>query len=103
HKEEPTLWDNMSSEKAFEEIVAEHLKSWKPVKAPSNADKLKLYALFKQGTVGDNKSSRPGVFDVAGRAKWDAWTAKKGLTKKAAQEAYVAEITRQKSVYKSKL
>ncbi|ETV98631.1 hypothetical protein H310_08748 [Aphanomyces invadans] len=88
---------------AFEEVVASHLSGWTPATTPSNADKLKLYALFKQGTVGDNKSSRPGVFDVAGRAKWDAWASKKGLTKQAAQEAYVAEIARQKSVYKSKL
>ncbi|KAF0695800.1 Aste57867_13397 [Aphanomyces stellatus] len=93
----------MTAAKAFEEVVAEQLSGWTPATAPSNADKLKLYALFKQGTAGDNKTSRPGVFDIAGRAKWDAWTAAKGMTKKAAQEAYVKEITRQKNVYKSKL
>ena len=30
----------------------------------STDDKLKLYALFKQATVGDVDSSRPGMFDL---------------------------------------
>ncbi|RHX99821.1 hypothetical protein DYB25_004286 [Aphanomyces astaci] len=91
------------SKDEFEAVVASHLSGWTPATTPSNADKLKLYALFKQATNGDNTTSRPGVFDVAGRAKWDAWAAKKGSTKQSAQDAYVAELTRQKTVYKSKL
>lgn len=39
---------------------------------------LALYALFKQGTVGDIDTSRPGIFDPKGRAKWDAWEKQKG-------------------------
>jgi acyl-CoA-binding protein len=29
----------------------------------TNEDKLQLYALFKQSTVGDVEGSRPGMFD----------------------------------------
>lgn len=29
----------------------------------SNEDKLQLYALFKQATVGDVNTDRPGIFD----------------------------------------
>ncbi len=51
---------------------------------------LKLYALYKQSTVGDATGSRPGALDFRGRAKWDAWAEKKGLTKEAAMKAYIA-------------
>ena len=40
--------------------------------------KLEIYALFKQGSVGDNNTERPGMLDFKGKAKWDAWTEKKG-------------------------
>lgn len=61
---------------------------------PSNEDLLSLYALFKQGSVGDVSGSRPGMFDIKERAKFDAWTAKKGLSKEAAQAQYVALVDR---------
>ena len=31
-----------------------------------------------QVTVGDCNTARPGMMDFAGKAKWDAWNAKKG-------------------------
>ena len=39
--------------------------------APSNETLLELYALFKQATVGDINTDRPGFMDFKGRAKWD--------------------------------
>lgn len=47
--------------------------------SPSNDELLKLYALFKQGTVGDNTTDKPGMFDLKGKAKWAAWDEKKGM------------------------
>ncbi|KAI0094940.1 ankyrin repeat-containing domain protein [Irpex rosettiformis] len=42
----------------------------------SNTVKLELYGLFKFLTVSPTPtSSRPSIFDFAGRAKWDAWSA----------------------------
>ncbi len=61
-------------------------------KAPDTDDLLALYALFKQGTTGDATGSRPGMMDFKGRAKFDAWTTKKGLSKDAAMEAYVSLV-----------
>ena len=61
-------------------------------KAPDTDDLLALYALFKQGTAGDVSGSRPGMMDFKGRAKFDAWAGKKGLTKDAAMEAYVGLV-----------
>ncbi|MCJ1423470.1 hypothetical protein MMC29_001353 [Sticta canariensis] len=36
----------------------------------SNDDKLLLYGLYKQATVGDVNTSKPGILDQKGRAKW---------------------------------
>jgi carboxylesterase len=58
--------------------------------APGTSDMLALYALYKQASVGDVTGSRPGMFDVKGRAKWDAWAGKKGTPKEAAADQYVA-------------
>jgi acyl-CoA-binding protein len=59
---------------------------------PSNTQLLDLYGLFKQGTEGDVKGSRPGMLDLKGRAKFDAWTARKGLAQAEAQARYVALV-----------
>jgi len=56
---------------------------------PDNDTLLELYALFKQGSVGDVTGKRPGMLDFVGRAKFDAWAGKKGTTSDAAMKAYV--------------
>ncbi len=45
----------------------------KSVKSVDNSQKLKLYALYKQATVGKNTSKKPGLMDLVGKAKWEAW------------------------------
>ena len=59
---------------------------------PGNDTLLELYALYKQGTEGDVSGSRPGMFDLTGRAKFDAWAKRKGTAKDAAKTAYVALV-----------
>ena len=56
---------------------------------PGNADLLKLYALYKQATVGDAEGDRPAMTDMVGRAKWDAWQALQGKPKDEAMREYV--------------
>ena len=63
-------------------------------KTPSNDDLLELYALYKQATAGDVSGSRPGMLDLKGRAKYDAWAKKKGLGKDDAMQKYVAFVDR---------
>jgi diazepam-binding inhibitor (GABA receptor modulator, acyl-CoA-binding protein) len=53
---------------------------------------LKLYALYKQGTQGDAGDKRPGVLDLVGRAKYDAWKALAGTAQVDAQQRYVAMV-----------
>jgi acyl-CoA-binding protein len=50
---------------------------------------LKLYALYKQGSNGDNTDPKPGFTDMVGRAKWDAWNTLKGTTPADAMQQYI--------------
>lgn len=56
---------------------------------PDNPTLLKIYGLFKQATAGDNTEKKPAFSDFVGRAKWDAWTARKGLGADEAKQQYV--------------
>ncbi len=77
----------MSKLKAkFEKAVAESKQL--PDK-PDNQTLLKIYALYKQATEGDNEGKRPGFTDLVGRAKFDAWATLKGKGGEAAMQEYV--------------
>ena len=56
---------------------------------PDNATLLKIYALYKQGSTGDNSDKKPGFGDMVGRAKWDAWNNLKGTSKNDAMQQYI--------------
>lgn len=57
-------------------------------KPPDNEALLDLYALYKQATAGDVTGERPGMMDMVGRAKYDAWAKRKGQTSEAAMAGY---------------
>ena len=56
---------------------------------PDNATLLKIYALYKQATEGDNSAAKPGFADIVARAKWDAWNALKGTSADDAKQQYI--------------
>lgn len=88
---------------------------------PTDEELKEIYALFKQATVGDvnvgkcllllyyflftghfifiklfkyvcfHNLARPGMLDFKGKAKWDSWESKKGMSSDAAKEAYVVK------------
>jgi diazepam-binding inhibitor (GABA receptor modulator, acyl-CoA-binding protein) len=60
---------------------------------PDNATLLKIYALYKQASSGDNTEKKPGFGDMVGRAKWDAWNGLKGTAQDAAKQQYVDLIS----------
>ena len=60
--------------------------------SPDTSTLLELYALYKQGTAGDVDGKRPGMLDLKGRAKYDAWSGQKGKSRDAAMEAYAALV-----------
>jgi diazepam-binding inhibitor (GABA receptor modulator, acyl-CoA-binding protein) len=56
---------------------------------PDNSTLLKIYALYKQATEGDNVEKKPGFTDMVGRAKWDAWNGFKGTSGDDAMQQYI--------------
>ncbi len=56
---------------------------------PDNMTLLKIYALYKQASAGDDDGKRPGFSDLVGRAKWDAWNEAKGKTSEESMQQYV--------------
>lgn len=70
----------------FEAAVAE---SKNLSERPDNMTLLKIYALYKQASLGDNTEVKPGFSDMVGRAKWEAWNGLKGTSTDDAMQRYV--------------
>lgn len=70
----------------FEQAAAE---AQRLPQRPNNDTLLKLYALFKQATVGDVSGKKPGMFDLTGQAKYGAWEKMKGTSKEQAMQQYI--------------
>ncbi|GLJ21444.1 hypothetical protein SUGI_0395030 [Cryptomeria japonica] len=79
----------MALKDEFEEH-AEKAKTLPP--ATTDADKLILYGLYKQATVGKCNTSRPGMFNLKERYKWDAWKAVEEKTQETAMEDYITKV-----------
>lgn len=66
-------------------------------RAPDNDTLLALYSLYKQASVGDVAGARPGTLDVVNRAKYDAWSQRRGMAREAAMTEYVALVEKLKA------
>ncbi len=64
---------------------------------PSNDTLLQLYSFYKQATEGDVHIDPPGAFDFVGKAKYDAWSAQKGMSKEDAMKGYIHLINKLKN------
>ena len=62
-------------------------------KKPDLHDFAFLYSHFKQASEGDVKGARPGMLDMMGRGKYDAWAKLKGLSKDDAMKKYVDKVS----------
>lgn len=62
--------------------------------APTSQVLLDLYGLYKQATGGDVTGARPGMTDFKGRAKFDAWSSRKGMSRDDAMRAYIAAASK---------
>lgn len=71
--------------------AAEHLKLNHYKLMPD--DLLDLYAFYKQGTIGDCNTTKPGIFQMQSRAKWSAWNELKGMTIEEAIQKYVQKLS----------
>jgi len=75
----------------FEQAVA---KSKTLTTRPDNQTLLKIYALYKQGTLGDVQGDKPSFVDMVGRAKFEAWEGLQGKSQDEAMQDYIALIDR---------
>lgn len=76
----------------LQEEFAKAQKDIKTLKSLDNENLLRLYSLYKQATIGDVGGKRPGMLDMVGRAKYDAWAKVKGTSQDEAMKKYVALV-----------
>ncbi|KAF2091989.1 acyl-CoA-binding protein, partial [Saccharata proteae CBS 121410] len=70
--------------------------------SPSNDEMLQMYALAKVAKQEDiSKASKPGMFDLAGKAKQSAWQKEvdAGTSPEEAEKKYVELVNQLKEKY----
>eukprot|EP00804_Cyclotella_cryptica_P004290 CCRYP_013512-RB/>CCRYP_013512-RB protein AED:0.06 eAED:0.05 QI:0/0/0/1/0/0/2/0/99 len=85
------------SVEVFEKVAALVADKNTPTARPSTrSEKLRLYGLYKRDDVDTAaRPARPGIFNLDGRMKWDAWAEEDKLgSKEEARQAYV-ELARE--------
>ncbi|KAM1024100.1 hypothetical protein ACFX2I_037304 [Malus domestica] len=88
-----TLLRLESKEARYMEEFDEHAEKAKTLpKSTTNENKLNLYGLYKQATVGAVSTSRPGMFNMKDRVMWDAWKAVEGRSKEEAMGDYITKV-----------
>lgn len=70
------------------EFAAEQIKTLPVKNGPSDSEKLTMYGLYKQATVGDCNTTRPSMLDFTGKKKWDSWNSRKGTSINDAMTQY---------------
>ena len=75
-----------------EEFVSAQQRVNHLARRPSDQQLLEIYGLYKQAALGDITGNRPGGFDFKGRAKWEAWKHRRGLSREDAMKAYVEVV-----------
>jgi len=69
-------------------------------KRPTDQELLELYGFYKQATMGDCSTDRPGMLDLKGKAKWDSWNGRKGMSREEAAKKYIALVATLSGMYK---
>ncbi|XP_070097890.1 acyl-CoA-binding protein isoform X2 [Equus caballus] len=92
----PSLHCSTGTKAEFDR-AAEEVKNLKT--KPADDEMLFIYSHYKQATVGDVNTERPGMLDLKGKAKWDAWNALKGTSKEDAMKAYINKVEDLKKKY----
>ncbi|XP_067612793.1 acyl-CoA-binding protein homolog [Eurosta solidaginis] len=68
-------------------------------KRPTDEELLQLYALYKQATVGDNNTPKPGMLDLKAKAKWEFWNKQKGKSQDDARKEYIEFVEKLSASY----
>ncbi|XP_030501488.1 acyl-CoA-binding protein isoform X2 [Cannabis sativa] len=77
----------------MQEEFEEHAEKAKTLpESTTNENKLILYGLYKQATVGPVDTPRPGMLYMREKAKWDAWKAVEAKSKDEAMSDYITKV-----------
>ncbi|CAL8098006.1 unnamed protein product [Calicophoron daubneyi] len=88
----------MSLVSKFEKIAEEVRKLTSPA---TDEEKLALYGLYKQANFGDISTDPPNPSEsIVGRAKWEAWNSRKGMSQDEAMAEYVVYAQKMIDKYK---
>ena len=79
---------NKSLQAEFEDVL-QKVKNKQVSKNPGMADKLKLYAWYKQALAGDLDIKIDCPEDFVGKMKHQAWSSLKGMSKEEAMRKYI--------------
>ncbi|XP_035581333.1 acyl-CoA-binding domain-containing protein 7-like [Zalophus californianus] len=79
----------MSSLQADFDRIAEDVRKLKT--RPDDEELNELYGLYKQFVVGDINIECPGMLDLKGKVRWEAWNLQKGQLKEDAMSAYISK------------
>uniref|UniRef100_UPI00358F13AA enoyl-CoA delta isomerase 2 isoform X1 n=2 Tax=Myxine glutinosa TaxID=7769 RepID=UPI00358F13AA len=79
----------MATKADFEKAKSQLLRL---TKEPTNEEKLRIYALFKQSTEGHCTTPKPSAFNFVNKVKWEAWNQLGDLTQDDAQEQYIKMV-----------
>ncbi len=82
-------WSSAKLEDSFRAAL-DNLKKLK--EEPENDVKLKLYALYKQSMTGQCTASKPSVFNIVDKAKWEAWTSLGSMSTSDAMQQYINTV-----------
>ncbi|XP_065727874.1 acyl-CoA-binding domain-containing protein 7 [Phocoena phocoena] len=58
---------------------------------PDDEELKEPYGLYKQSVIGDVVTECPGLLNLKGKAKWEAWNLNKGLSKADAMSACISK------------
>ncbi|XP_004278699.1 acyl-CoA-binding domain-containing protein 7 [Orcinus orca] len=75
--------------KADFEKVAKDMRKLKT--RPDDEELKEPYELYKQSVIGDVDTECPGLLNLKGKAKWEAWNLNKGLSKADAMSACISK------------
>ncbi|XP_019366855.1 PREDICTED: acyl-CoA-binding protein-like [Gavialis gangeticus] len=84
------------SQAEFEKVAAMVLQMKIKV---TDQELLEIYSLYKQATIGNVNISCPCAVDVKGKAKWEAWNGRKGMSKEDARKNYITRVQEIKNKY----
>lgn len=77
-------------EKEFQTSVANLEKVTVDV---DNEQKLQLYALYKQASIGECNQEKPSMYNVVQKAKWQAWKSLGDISMDEAKRQYIAVVS----------